>query len=86
MSATFILITLFQIALVLLLAYGFLHEDKFIKFEDKWIRLFKVYIHKVRKNMTINTFISNGWAESVTAHSLHSTGICMSDNYNGSAA
>ena len=33
--------TFIEIALVLLIVYGYMHEDKFIEFEDKFLRRVK---------------------------------------------
>lgn len=43
--------TVLEIVAVLFVIYGVLHEDKFIAFEDKVIRMVakKIYLHKRRK-------------------------------------
>lgn len=51
MSTAFAIRTLIELAFVLFVIYGVLHEQKFIDFEDKVIRLIakKIYIRKRKK-------------------------------------
>ena len=51
MSTAFAIRTLIELAFVLCVIYGVLHEQKFIDFEDKVIRLIakKIYIRKRKK-------------------------------------
>lgn len=49
MNFAYGLITLIEIAITLLIVWGFYHEDKLIEFEDKLAWLIASYIRKVRK-------------------------------------
>ena len=51
MTAAFAIRTLFEIAAVIFVVYGVLHEQTFIAFEDKIIRMIakRIYIRKRKK-------------------------------------
>lgn len=53
MSTAFIFTTVFEISAVLLLVWGYMHEDKVIEFEDKFAWLVAAYIRKVKKQKAL---------------------------------
>lgn len=48
MTMGFILRTIAEVAVVAFLIWGFLHEDKFIRFEDRLARIIAVNIRRMR--------------------------------------
>ncbi|MCI6400592.1 MAG: hypothetical protein MR815_01965 [Oscillospiraceae bacterium] len=48
MTIGFILRTIAEVAVVAFLIWGFLHEDKFIRFEDRLARIVAVNIRRIR--------------------------------------
>lgn len=50
MNFAYGLITFVEIAITLLIIWGFYHEDKLIEFEDKMAWIIASYIRKVRKH------------------------------------
>lgn len=48
MTIGFILRTIAEVAVVAFLIWGFLHEDKFIRFEDRLARIVTVNIRRIR--------------------------------------
>lgn len=49
MTMGFILRTIAEVAVVAFLIWGFLHEDKFIRFEDRLARIVAVNIRRLRQ-------------------------------------
>lgn len=49
MTIGFILRTIAEVAVVAFLIWGFLHEDKFIRFEDRLARIVAVNIRRIKR-------------------------------------
>jgi len=60
MTVSFAIKTIIEILLIVLLAYGYYHEDKVIRFERKMFRFIRFMINsyrqdKARKNLTVHS-------------------------------
>lgn len=61
MSVAFALKTLIELALILLLVYGFYHEDKVIAFERNVKKIFRYYVKQYKKAKKAKTLtVHNG--------------------------
>ena len=50
MSALFVIKTFIELALILLLVYGFYHEDKVITFERNVMKIFRYYVKQYKRS------------------------------------